>query len=357
MRSGRGPTGVRRRCAAPSLVAGERGTRLRGGRPGGGPALYARARQARGPQSLPPAAALELIPPQFRNPTAIVNLPDRDDPRYDAELLALDVDVYVDYGTVDADYVAALEAISERTRIPGIILDGRLGRDSRRLSRLGAALGVAERGARLADEAERLIDKYRGTLARRAAARLLGVLAERPDAVLRRATAPAKSPSCWARSTWRAASIRRARRPLTVAEIRDLAPDVVVAANPAAAAAIRSDPAWHGGRRCRSGPRTCAARRCRSTGGRGRRPSIAWRDDLDGLRATGAAVRRSLLRRCPLVVRDLLSRHAEHGATACADPGIELGENSVLAMEPFLHVGRVSVREWFVQALDRNASA
>jgi hypothetical protein len=79
-----------------------------------------------GRNQIPPPAALELIPPQYRNPIPIVNLPDRDDPRYDAELLALELDVYVDYGTVDSDYVAALEAISARTNIPAVILDGRL---------------------------------------------------------------------------------------------------------------------------------------------------------------------------------------------------------------------------------------
>jgi iron complex transport system substrate-binding protein len=51
----------------------------------------------------PSPAALELFPPQLREMRAITSLPDRDDPRYDAELLALDVDVYVDYGTVDED--------------------------------------------------------------------------------------------------------------------------------------------------------------------------------------------------------------------------------------------------------------
>jgi iron complex transport system substrate-binding protein len=66
-----------------------------------------------GRNQLPPPAALELIPPQFRSPIAITNLPDRDDPRDDAELVALNVDVYIDYGAVDEDYVAALEAISK----------------------------------------------------------------------------------------------------------------------------------------------------------------------------------------------------------------------------------------------------
>jgi len=50
----------------------------------------------------PPAAALPFMPPEYRALRQVVNLPDRDDPKYDAELLALDVDVYVDYGTIDA---------------------------------------------------------------------------------------------------------------------------------------------------------------------------------------------------------------------------------------------------------------
>lgn len=53
---------------------------------------------------LPSPAAKEFMPPPYRNPTPITNLPDRDDPRFDAELLALDVDVYIDYGTIDDDY-------------------------------------------------------------------------------------------------------------------------------------------------------------------------------------------------------------------------------------------------------------
>lgn len=83
-----------------------------------------------GRNHMPAPAALDLMPVELRAPRQIVNLPDRDDARYDTELLALDVDVYVDYGTVDEDYVAALETISKRTKIPGIILDGSLSRCS-----------------------------------------------------------------------------------------------------------------------------------------------------------------------------------------------------------------------------------
>jgi iron complex transport system substrate-binding protein len=108
----------------------------------------------------PSPAALDLMPPPLRTLPAITNLPDRDDPRYDSELVALRPDVYVDYGTVDDDYVAALEAISTRTGIPGLIFDGRLANVPSVYRRLGAALGVAERGEVLAALAERILEKY-----------------------------------------------------------------------------------------------------------------------------------------------------------------------------------------------------
>jgi iron complex transport system substrate-binding protein len=117
-----------------------------------------------GRNHLPSPRAAVLMPPQFRSLPAIVNLPDRDDARYDAELVALMPHVYVDYGTIDADYVAALEAVTGRTGVPGMILDGRLENIPAAYRRLGAALGVSERGERLAAETRRLLDRYRGVL-------------------------------------------------------------------------------------------------------------------------------------------------------------------------------------------------
>ena len=196
-----------------------------------------------GRNSVPTAAALAFVPPEFRNMVAIVNLPDRDDPRYDAELLALDVDVYIDYGTVDADYVAALEAISARTRIPGVILDGRLTEIPRVYERLGVVLGVPEQGSRLAAESQRLLDKYRS------------LLAAAPPRVYLACSQNGTSPCFRGQSAGEAVELLGAinvaggieqapRRPLTIAEIRELAPDVIVAPTRDAAAAIRTDAAW-----------------------------------------------------------------------------------------------------------------
>jgi len=193
----------------------------------------------------PPEAALPFMPPEYRALRQIANLPDRDDPKYDAELLALDVDVYIDYGTIDDDYVAALDAVSQRTKVPGIILDGSLENVPAVYRRLGAALGVTERGELLAREAERVIDKYRGTLA------------DPPVKVYLACSQNGLTPCVEGLSSGEVAALLGAtnvggkldgqgRRPLTLDEIRARAPDVVIAASASSAESLRSAPEWQG---------------------------------------------------------------------------------------------------------------
>jgi iron complex transport system substrate-binding protein len=191
----------------------------------------------------PSPAALELIPPQFREMPAIVNLPDRDDARYDAELLALDVDVYVDYGTIDDDYVAALEAISDRTDIAGVILDGSLAKIPDVYRRLGPALGVAQRGSQLAAEAQRIIDKYRGTLAA-ASPRVYLACSQNGLQPCYRGHSAGEAAELLGATNVAGNLADAARRPLALDEVRALNPDVIVAASRDAAAAIRADAAW-----------------------------------------------------------------------------------------------------------------
>ena len=193
-----------------------------------------------GRNHMPTAAALELMPPALRSPTPIKNLPDRDDPRYDDELLTLKPDIYVDYGTVDDDYVAALEAISGRTKIPALILDGSLANIPTAYRKLGAALGVPERAERAAAEAQRILDKYRGAAPVRVylscsrdglvpcvGGHVFGEVAELLGAVNTAGTT-ATAP----------------KRPFTVQEVRLSKPDVVIVASQLAADITKQDPAW-----------------------------------------------------------------------------------------------------------------
>jgi iron complex transport system substrate-binding protein len=193
-----------------------------------------------GRNHMPTAAALEFMPPTLRSPTPIKNLPDRDDPRHDDELLALKPDVYVDYGTVDDDYVAALEAVSGRTNIPALILDGRLTNIPTAYRKLGGALGVPERGERAAAEAQRILDKYRG------AAPVRVYLSCSRDGLV-----PCVQGHAFGEAAEFLGAVNTAgttatapKRPLTVQEVRLSRPDVVIFASQLAVDITRQDPAW-----------------------------------------------------------------------------------------------------------------
>jgi len=195
-----------------------------------------------GRNHMPTAAALELMPPELRSPKPIKNLPDRDDPRYDDELVELKPDVYIDYGTIDDDYVAALNAISARTKVPGIILDGRLTDIPATYRKLGTALGVRERGERLAAEAQRIIDKYRN-----AAASVRVYLACSRDSLMPCVQGHPNGDVAELLGAINTAGTTATapKRPFTVQEIRLSKPDVVVAASQMSADIMRNDPEWH----------------------------------------------------------------------------------------------------------------
>jgi len=195
-----------------------------------------------GRNHMPPAAALEFMPPELRSPKPIKNLPDRDDPRYDDELLALKPDVYIDYGTIDDDYVAALEAISGRTKVAALIFDGRLTAIPTMYRRLGVALGVPDRGEKLAAEAQRVLDKYRN-----AAASVRVYLACSRDSLMPCVQGHPNGDVAELLGAINTAGTTTTapKRPFTVQEVRLSKPDVVVAASKMSADIMRNDPEWH----------------------------------------------------------------------------------------------------------------
>jgi iron complex transport system substrate-binding protein len=198
-----------------------------------------------GRNRVPEGDAVEFFPPAFRNPVFIRQLPEVDNPAADAELVALKPEVYVDYGTVHEDYIAALEAVQKRTSVPAIILDGELSRIPAAYRRLGSALGVPARGNRLGDAADRLLAKYRGALSGRTPLRVyLACSADGFQPCL--ADQSAGEQLSWLGGVNVAGTRESApRRPLTIDEIKALSPHVVVVSGPAGAAArLRANPAW-----------------------------------------------------------------------------------------------------------------
>jgi iron complex transport system substrate-binding protein len=195
-----------------------------------------------GRNRLPSGDALAFFPPAYRTPTLIRQLPEVDNPSADAELVALKPDIYVDYGTVGPDYIAAIEAVQRRTGVPGLILGGALPRIPEVYRRLGGALGVQDRGERLAGSAERLMAKYRGTLVSGAPVRVY--LACSADGYVPCLV----DDSAGEQLQWlgglnvAGTSATAPRRPRTIAEIKDLAPQVVVTAG--SATRLRGDADW-----------------------------------------------------------------------------------------------------------------
>lgn len=198
-----------------------------------------------GRNRVPEGDALDFFPAPYRNPVFIRQLPEVDNPGADAELVALKPDVYVDYGTVQDDYVAAIEAVQRRTAVAGVILDGALSKIPATYRRLGAAVGVAERGNRLADAVDRLLATYRNTLSRGTPVRVyLACSGDGFQPCL--SDQPAGEQLQWLGGVNVAGTRASApRRPLTIDEIAALSPDVIVLNGPAGAAArLRANPAW-----------------------------------------------------------------------------------------------------------------
>jgi iron complex transport system substrate-binding protein len=197
-----------------------------------------------GRNRLPEGDAAEFFPPQYRKPVFIRQLPEVDNPAYDAELLALKPDVYIDYGTVGEDYIASLNAVQQRTRVPGIILDGALPRIPEIYRRLGTALGVAARGEQLGAATDRILSKYRGALSAKAQRVYLACSNDGFVPCL-------EDDSSGEQLKWlggmNVAGTRATapRRPLTIDEIKAFAPHaVVVTGGGDAAARLRANPMW-----------------------------------------------------------------------------------------------------------------
>ena len=196
-----------------------------------------------GQNRLPEGDAIEFFPPAYRNPTLIRRLPEASHPESDGDLLALKPDIYIDYGSMHEDYIASIEAVQRRTGVPGIILDGALARIPDTYRRLGAALGVASRGERLAAATERMLTKYRGALTSSTARVYLACSADVVIPCL--ADDSGGEQLAWLGGVnVGGTSASAPKRALSVDEIKALNPSAIVVSGDGAAARLRANPAW-----------------------------------------------------------------------------------------------------------------
>lgn len=199
-----------------------------------------------GRNRLPEGEAATFFPEAYRRPLLIRRLPDRDDPSGDAEMQALAPQVYIDYGTIDADYVASVDAIQRRTGVPGIILNGALERIPGVYRALGSVLGLASRGELLAELSERLLGRYRGVLARGAMTPRVYLACSGDGSVPCLADTSAGEQLAWLGAINVAGTRETAARgPISAEAVAAMRPDVIlVPGGPPAVVRLRNDPRW-----------------------------------------------------------------------------------------------------------------
>jgi iron complex transport system substrate-binding protein len=102
----------------------------------------------------PSDAARALLAPAVRELPSLGRLAGRGSTMPLERLVALQPDLIVDAGTVDATYLSTAERVWRQTGVPYVLVDGRLADSARQLRKTGLLLGEAARGERLARYAE-----------------------------------------------------------------------------------------------------------------------------------------------------------------------------------------------------------
>ncbi|MFT3664084.1 ABC transporter substrate-binding protein [Piscinibacter sp.] len=124
-----------------------------------------------------PDAAKALLPAAARDKPVLGRLSGRGSTVSLEALLALQPDLIVDAGSVDATYVSTAQRVAEQTGVPYLLADGRLADSAAQLRELGALLGAPARGQALAAFADEALAE---------AARVRGDGAARPSVYLAR---------------------------------------------------------------------------------------------------------------------------------------------------------------------------
>src|SRR5215472_7962101 len=128
----------------------------------------------------PNTAGMAFLLPEVRELPQIGNLV-REGKVDETAITAMKPDLIFDYGSLAPDYLAAAEEAQEHTGIPYIVFDGALEETPQLLRLLGPALGAAERGNALADEAARILALTRDRASERQRAGTLRFYYSRSD--------------------------------------------------------------------------------------------------------------------------------------------------------------------------------
>ncbi len=172
-------------------------------------------------------------------------------------LLRARPDVILDYGSVGATYVSLADRIQAQTGIPYVLVDGSLSGTPAALRSVGVLVGAADRGEVLARYAERALAEVDRRVARvPAGGRPRVYYARGPDGLetgLRGAINVESLERLGARNVAGDALGGGILVRVSLEQILNWDPEVVVTTEPAVAALTRHDPRWRGVRSVRDG--------------------------------------------------------------------------------------------------------
>ncbi|MFE1599172.1 iron ABC transporter substrate-binding protein [Methylobacterium sp. ID0610] len=205
------------------------------------------------PRALRPAEAPYLLPEAAALPE-LGRLTGRGNTANLETVLALRPDLIVDTGDTGETYRALADRVQQQTGIPALLFDGRLPATPETYRRLGALIGRADAGERLAGICEHILRTVRG----RVAAVPEG---ERPRVYLARGprgleTARQGAINAESLDLLGAINVAGAGGGLARVSPEDVlawAPEVIIALDPAFVVAARTDPLWQGVPAVRSG--------------------------------------------------------------------------------------------------------
>lgn len=165
-----------------------------------------------------------------------------------ASVAAIRPDVIIDVGTVDAAYIAAANQVQKRTGIPTVLIDGSLPRTAESLRQVGDLLGVPARAEELADYTERTFAALSDDLAGIGSGAGPDVYYGRGHDGLQ--TGLGGSINLEVLDILRARNVAGTMQgglvKVSPAQVRDWDPQIILAAAPEFASALRKDPRWAG---------------------------------------------------------------------------------------------------------------
>jgi iron complex transport system substrate-binding protein len=191
--------------------------------------------------------ARSLLAPEAAKLPQVPRLTGRDD--VTDKIAALKPDLILDYGTVSPRYADLAKATQQRTGVTTLLLDGSLSEIPNALRLLGNILHREERAETLASFSEALL-----ALPQRRATSVRVVCARGADGLT--VVAPGSDlAETFARAGWQIVAPKGEgpSRPATVADIRELDPDVIVFTDPAMRTALTEAEPWRSLRAVREG--------------------------------------------------------------------------------------------------------